>query len=99
MDLPTGYATSCKQANSKQMEEIIENRQEDLTLIISSEGRYHGTPSYECGPSPAFDNSMGQSDDCSNEIWHARQINTLLAEALITKIIESGEGPGSRGEV
>ncbi len=37
--LPTGCATSCKQANSKQIEEVVENRQEVLTLIISSEGR------------------------------------------------------------
>jgi hypothetical protein len=37
IDLPTGYAASRKQANSKQMEEFVENRQEALTLILSSE--------------------------------------------------------------
>jgi len=36
---PTGCATSWKQANSKQMEEVVANRQEILTLITSSEGR------------------------------------------------------------
>ena len=40
---PTRCATSSRQAGGKQMEEIVENRQEVLTLLISSEGREHLT--------------------------------------------------------
>jgi hypothetical protein len=39
VDLPTGYATSCKQARSKGIEEIAGDRQKFLALMIGSEGR------------------------------------------------------------
>ncbi len=43
VDLPMRCATRWKQTSRKQMEEIVENRQEFLTLRISSEGREHLT--------------------------------------------------------